>query len=101
MWATRRTRPPRVGSRPTSATENRPKTVLTHATGEVEVETEIPRDRDGSFDPVIVKRRQRRLSEIDEIVLSLYARGVTTGEIAAHLAQIYGASVILALHFAS
>jgi putative transposase len=69
----------------------RPKTVLTHATGEVEIA--VPRDRDGTFEPVIVKKRQRRLSEVDEIVLSLYARGLTTGEIAAHFAQIYGASV--------
>ena len=69
----------------------RPKTVLTHATGDVEIE--VPRDRDGTFDPVIVRKRQRRLSEVDEIVLSLYARGLTTGEIAAHFAQIYGASV--------
>ena len=69
----------------------RPKTVLTHATGEVELE--VPRDRDGSFEPVIVKKRQRRLTEVDEIVLSLYARGLTTGEISAHFAQIYGASV--------
>jgi putative transposase len=69
----------------------RPKTVLTHATGPVELE--VPRDRDGSFEPVIVKKRQRRLGEVDEIVLSLYARGLTTGEIAAHFEQIYGASV--------
>ena len=69
----------------------RPKTVLTHATGEVELD--VPRDRDGTFEPVIVKKRQRRLTEVDEIVLSLYARGLTTGEISAHFAQIYGASV--------
>jgi transposase-like protein len=69
----------------------RPKTVLTHASGEVELE--VPRDREGSFEPVIVKKRQRRLGEVDEIVLSLYARGLTTGEISAHFAQIYGASV--------
>jgi len=69
----------------------RPKSVLTHASGEVELE--VPRDRDGTFEPVIVKKRQRRLSEVDEIVLSLYARGLTTGEISAHFAQIYGASV--------
>jgi transposase-like protein len=69
----------------------RPKTVLTHATGQVDLE--VPRDRDGSFEPVIVKKRQRRLGEVDEIVLSLYARGLTTGEIAAHFDQIYGASV--------
>jgi len=70
---------------------NRPKTVLTHATGQVELE--VPRDRDGSFEPVIVRKRQRRLGEVDEVVLSLYARGLTTGEIAAHFDQIYGASV--------
>jgi putative transposase len=69
----------------------RPKTVLTHATGKVELE--VPRDRDGTFEPVIVKKRQRRLGEVDEIVLSLYARGLTTGEISAHFKQIYGASV--------
>ncbi len=69
----------------------RPKTVLTHATGKVDLE--VPRDRDGTFEPVIVKKRQRRLNEVDGIVLSLYARGLTTGEIAAHFAQIYGASV--------
>ncbi|WP_448074033.1 IS256 family transposase [Georgenia yuyongxinii] len=69
----------------------RPKTVLTHATGQVELD--VPRDRDGTFEPVIVKKRQRRLGEVDEIVLSLYARGLTTGEIAAHFDQIYGASV--------
>jgi putative transposase len=69
----------------------RPKTVLTHATGQVELE--VPRDREGTFEPVIVKKRQRRLGEVDEIVLSLYARGLTTGEISAHFEQIYGASV--------
>ncbi|HZJ06319.1 MAG TPA: IS256 family transposase, partial [Nocardioidaceae bacterium] len=69
----------------------RPKTVLTHATGQVDLE--VPRDRDGTFEPVIVRKRQRRLGEVDEIVLSLYARGLTTGEIAAHFEQIYGVSV--------
>ncbi len=38
----------------------------------------MPRDRDGTFEPVIVKKRQRRLSGVDEIVLSLYARGLIT-----------------------
>ena len=53
----------------------------------------MPRDRDGSFEPQIVKKRQRGLTGVDEIVLSLYAKGLTTGEISAHLAEIYGASV--------
>ena len=69
----------------------RPKTVLTEATGQVT--TRVPRDRDGTFQPVIVKKRQRRLNGVDEIVLSLYANGLTTGEISAHFAQIYGVSV--------
>jgi putative transposase len=69
----------------------RPKTVLTEGSGQVPIE--VPRDRDGSFEPQIVKKRQRRLSGVDEMVLSLYAKGLTTGEISAHFAEIYGASV--------
>ena len=69
----------------------RSKTVLTDNAGPVEVE--VPRDREGSFEPVIVKKRQHRLSDVDAVVLSLYARGLTTGEISAHFAEIYGASV--------
>jgi transposase-like protein len=57
------------------------------------VEVEVPRDRDGSFAPVIVKKRQRRLTGIDEMVLSLTARGLTSGEISAHLAEVYGTEV--------
>jgi putative transposase len=68
----------------------RTKTVLTEI-GPVEIE--VPRDRDASFDPVIVRKRQRRLDGIDEIVLSLTARGLTTGEIAAHFEEVYGAKV--------
>jgi putative transposase len=69
----------------------RPKTVLTEATGQVPIE--VPRDRDATFEPQIVRKRQRRLSGVDEMVLSLYAKGLTTGEISAHFAEIYGASV--------
>jgi putative transposase len=68
----------------------RPKTVLTEV-GPVRVE--VPRDRDASFTPQIVRKRQRRLDGIDGMVLSLSAKGLTTGEISAHLAEIYGASV--------
>jgi putative transposase len=69
----------------------RPKTVLSDATGEVRIE--VPRDRESTFEPQIVRKRQRRLTDVDEIVLSLYAKGMTTGEISAHFAEIYGASV--------
>ena len=69
----------------------RPKTVLTENTGQVEID--VPRDRAGTFEPQIVRKRQRRLNGVDEVVLSLYAKGLTTGEISAHFAEIYGASV--------
>lgn len=68
----------------------RSKTVFTEV-GPVEID--VPRGREGSFDPQIVKKRQRRLDGIDEVVLSLTARGLTTGEIAAHFDDGYGASV--------
>src|SRR5689334_5692383 len=69
----------------------RAKTVLTEGSGQVGIE--VPRDRVGTFEPQIVKKRQRRLTGVDEMVLSLYAKGLTTGEISAHFAEIYGASV--------
>ncbi|KNX36975.1 IS256 family transposase [Luteipulveratus halotolerans] len=69
----------------------RAKTVLTDNVGPVTIE--VPRYRDGSFEPVIVKKRQRRLGDVDTVVLSLYAKGLTTGEISAHFAEVYGASL--------
>jgi transposase-like protein len=68
----------------------RSKTVLTEV-GEVELE--VPRDRDGSFEPRVVRKRQRRLSGVDELVISLAAKGLTSGEIAAQLQEVYGAEV--------
>jgi len=68
----------------------RSKTVLTEI-GPVEIE--VPRDTESTFEPRIVKKRQRRLTGVDEIVLSLTARGLTTGEIAAHFQEVYGARV--------
>ena len=68
----------------------RAKTVLTD-TGPVEIS--VPRDRDSSFEPKIVAKRQRRLTGVDEMVISLSAKGLTHGEIAAHLAEVYGAEV--------
>jgi putative transposase len=67
------------------------KTVLTDAAGEVTIE--VPRDRAGTFDPVIVKKRQRRLTDVDSVAISLYAKGLTTGDISAHFAEVYGASI--------
>src|SRR5580693_8892053 len=53
----------------------RPKTVLTEANGQVRIE--VPRDRAGTFEPQIVRKRQRRLTGVDQMVLSLYAKGLT------------------------
>ncbi len=69
----------------------RSKRVLTGNVGQVEVE--VPRDRAGTFEPVILPKHQRKLGSVEEIVLPLTAKGLTSGEIAAHLAEIYGASV--------
>ena len=57
------------------------------------MEITVPRDRDGSFEPRIVKKRQKRLTGVDEMVISLAAKGLTTGEVQAHLAEVYGAEV--------
>jgi transposase-like protein len=68
----------------------RAKTVITEI-GPVSID--VPRDRDGSFEPVMVPKRKRRLGGVDEMVLSLSAKGLTHGEISAHLGEIYGAKV--------
>src|SRR3954465_9199270 len=69
---------------------HRSKTVITDV-GPVEVR--VPRDVAGSFEPQIVRKRQRRLSGVDDLVLSLSAKGLTHGEIAAHRAEVYGTEV--------
>ena len=69
---------------------HRAKTVITDV-GPVEIG--VPRDRDASFAPKIVAKRQRRLGGVDDLVISLVAKGLTTGEVQAHLAEVYGAEV--------
>ncbi len=68
----------------------RTKTVITEV-GPVAID--VPRDRDGSFEPKIVRKRQRRLGGVDAMVMSLTAKGLTTGEVQAHLAEVYGTDV--------
>ncbi|MGL5444185.1 MAG: IS256 family transposase, partial [[Mycobacterium] stephanolepidis] len=67
-----------------------PKTVTTDI-GKVRVA--VPRDRDGSFEPQIVAKHQRRLAGFDQTVISLYAKGMTTGDIAKHLSDVYDTDV--------
>ena len=57
------------------------------------VEIDVPRDRDDSFEPKTVRKRQRRLHGVDSMVISLTAKGLTTGEVQAHLAEVYGTDV--------
>jgi transposase-like protein len=54
----------------------------------------VPRDRAGTFEPVIVPKRKRRLGGVDQMVLSLSAKGLTHGEISAHLEEIYPGSAV-------
>jgi putative transposase len=67
-----------------------PKTLMTEH-GPVHIDT--PRDRNGSFEPQIVRKRQRRFEGFDEKILALYSRGLSTRDIEAHLAEIYGVKV--------
>ena len=67
-----------------------PKTVTTEI-GEVELR--VPRDRNATFDPVTVPKHARRLDGLTGNVISLYAKGMTTGDIQAHLLEIYGTEI--------
>lgn len=57
------------------------------------VTVEVPRVRENSFEPKIVRKHQRRLAGFDQNVISLYAEGMTTGDIAKHLSGMYGTEV--------
>lgn len=50
----------------------------------------IPRDRNGTFDPLLITRYQRRFPDFDRKIVSMYARGMTTREIQGHIEDIYG-----------
>jgi putative transposase len=81
----------RLDARPGNHRNGRsPKTVRTEV-GPVDLA--VPRDRHGSFEPKIVPKHARRVTGFDEAIISLYAKGLTTGEIAAHLGEIYGTTV--------
>jgi putative transposase len=57
------------------------------------VDLDVPRDRDGSFEPKTVKKRPRRLDGVDSMVISLTAKGFTTGEVEAHLMELYSTEI--------
>lgn len=66
------------------------KSAKTVSTRNGPIEIEVPRDRNGSFEPTIVPKRARRIGNIDDTILSLYSRGMTTRDIESHLREIYG-----------
>ena len=68
------------------------KSVKTVSTRNGPVEIEVPRDRNGSFEPTIVPKRARRIGNLDDMILSLHSRDMTTRDIEAHLREIYGAN---------
>jgi putative transposase len=57
------------------------------------IDIEVPRDRNGSFEPKILPKHERRFQGFDDKILSMYARGMTTRDIQAHLEEIYGVDV--------
>lgn len=62
-------------------------------TGQGEISIEVPRDRNGEFEPIIVKKEQRRFDGFDDKIISMYARGMTVRDIQGHLEEIYGVEV--------
>lgn len=68
-------------------------TTKTLKTDDGEIEISVPRDRDGNFEPKLVKKRQTRMPGLDEKVIALYARGMTVRDIQGHLEELYGVDV--------
>jgi putative transposase len=66
------------------------KTVLTETS---KIDVRIPRDREGTFDPKLIQRYQRRFPGFDDKIVSMYARGMTVREIQGHLVELYGLEV--------
>ena len=84
-----------VGTSPSQAAKSRPngsskKTVLTETP---KIDVRIPRDREGTFDPKLIQRYQRRFPGFDDKIVSMYARAMTVREIQGHLLELYGLEV--------
>lgn len=67
------------------------KTLKSETFGEIEIHS--PRDRNGEFEPKLIKKRQTSLGRLEEQIISMYGRGMTTREIQAHVEEIYGAEI--------
>ncbi len=66
-------------------------------TGSERIVLDIPRDRQGQFDPVLIGKYQRRFPGFDEKIVAMYARGMSTRDIQAHIEELYGIGVSAAL----
>lgn len=89
--------PPKAPEGRNTGNSRNGKTNKTVKTGAEDVDLSIPRDRNGKFEPQIVKKHQRRLAGFDDKVLALYARGLTTRDIQGHLEEMYDSEVSPAL----
>jgi putative transposase len=69
------------------------KTKKTIKTGNGNIEISVPRDRESEFDPLLIAKRERRLSGLNDNVLSLYSKGMTVRDIQAHLLEVYGTDI--------
>ena len=85
--------PPHARQSPSAGNARNGKGQKTVQTDTGPVALAVPRDRNGSFAPQLVPKRQRRLEGFDDKVLSLYARGLSTREIQGHLEELYGTEV--------
>jgi len=75
------------------ANQRNGKSAKTVQTGEGPVRIEVPRDRDGSFEPILIPKHERRFTGFDETIIALYARGMTMREIQGFLRETYGTDV--------
>ena len=81
------------GGRPEGANVRNGSTTKTVRTDLGPVQVRTPRDREGSFEPQLVKKRQTRLAGLDDKILGLYAGGMTVRDISAHLSELYGTDI--------
>jgi putative transposase len=77
----------------TAANQRNGKSAKTVLTGEGPVRIEVPRDRDGSFEPILIPKHERRFTGFDEYIIAMYARGMTMREIQGFLLESYGTEV--------
>ena len=68
-----------------------PKKIKTASAGNVDIR--VPRDRNGEFEPIVVRKYENIESDIEERIISMYAKGMTTGDINIHMNEIYGVNI--------